>query len=155
MFVWENSGNTPAIDGVSSGNLRGLNAEPTEKQFQGTFDVSDLTKVTIGPKDTARSNPFGGLETIFFGKDLGDLAKIPSQIPPPPIVGKVFVWGWIMYRDIFRTKIHLTEFCLRCFNSVRSEDGSAIRLDFTATKEHNCTDDWCPDYQEMVSLYPK
>lgn len=154
--VWDNSGNTPAVGAVSVEDIKQLSSVPTEDQFHDGAKPSDFIKMTIGPKiDTATSTLYRA-DTLFFGKELGNLETIPPSTPPPPVAENVFFWGWTMYRDEFpHTEAHLTEFCLRVVGAERSSNGKMVRLDFTTTKEHNCTDQYCPDYKAMVALYPE
>jgi hypothetical protein len=154
--VWDNSGNTPAIGAVHGVDIKQLPGSPTEEQFQGKFNSTDLIKATIGPKTPLASSPLFRTDTLFFGKELGDLSAIPPLTPPPPITQNVFAWGWMMYRDEFReSDIHLTEFCMQLTDAHRSWDGKVIALVFAATKEHNCTDRYCPDYGLLTARYPK
>src|ERR1035438_10495590 len=89
-------------------------------------------------------------ESDLFGENLGDkLENFPAHLRPD-----YYLYGWMVYRDVLpNTPAHLTEYCRR-INSVDLLPGNPmnIRFNFEDSRQHNCTDQYCPDYSEMVTL---
>ena len=134
---WENAGNTPAI-GVLM--LFGVweRYDLTEAEFMGKA-ISPLLPTamsSVGPKTTIDSGVAHQPE---------DFATSEPEVP------RLF-WGWIVYRDIFpNSKIHVTEFCLKTTQIVPDGHGD-YGFDATVCDHHNCVDEFCEDYAEMVTL---
>lgn len=148
--IWDNSGNTPAIDVLQFFSTQAINRPPTEAEFQGVHPLPPEASVTpIGPKAPMES------ETISEQDFLGPmLSKSPGE--RSDIYTKVGYasWGWVVYRDVFKdTPVHITEFCEQVA-SIQVPDNPAESPNITLNrcKEHNCEDNYCTDYQSLVDL---
>jgi hypothetical protein len=151
---FENSGNTPAIDIVNSLNADWKmlpNVELDERKFKGLIDKSKMAIATLGPKNML---PFGYSEVeekMIFGDEFTTLMK-----KHPPMTTMPCLWGWMAYHDVLAgTKAHVTEFCVKITGFTTSvENGKAgVRFINSTCREHNCTDETCPDYSEIVDLF--
>jgi len=108
-------------------------------------------KTTIGPKSKQAVTPVFLDESFIFGTDLGD--KLEKFLPSAHPRSDLYFWGWMAYRDVFSdTKPHITEFC-RHLDTVRTAGGElALAFDFGYCDQHNCTDEHCPDYEDIIKL---
>ena len=143
---WENSGTTPAkiVDMyIQAGPLP---SEPDRDVFIGEETQSGGSNVVIGGKarvDTTsrRVNPPPSAQ--------------PSQVLKGPgtllLKKGIFIWGWIVYKDVFpRTKAHLSEFSVYV-NGVRYDMGGKTQMGFIPSDTHNCVDEDCEDYERIIS----
>jgi hypothetical protein len=82
-----------------------------------------------------------------------------------PSIKLIYAWGWIVYKDIFpNTPIHVTEFCNHLlatgYTAPDSDNplpppvtsNSTITTNWESCKKHNCIDQYCEDYDEVVKL---
>ncbi len=137
-----NEGNTPAVNALSAFNVQNLPHEPNEVEFIGNRIVS--AGQTIGPK-----TPFS----------VGPAMKDPNQvgiIGPPGHDSNLFFWGWTTYNDVFfpNTKKHLTEFCAKHIFTVTDQKKQPVALNMAGCSQHNCTDEYCADYAQIIALNP-
>jgi hypothetical protein len=148
---YENSGTTPALEVVNYLQA-GLADELTEDEFKGRAVSAFAT--TIGPRASQDVGPIIADEAVIFGRDLG---KVPKLVRITDDRGRrMMVWGWAVYKDIFfpNSRPHLTEFCRKVDSLTTGADGM-MRYAFTTCRSHNCTDESCPDYSEVVDSVAK
>jgi hypothetical protein len=64
---------------------------------------------------------------------------------------RAYLWGWVAYRDVFpQTKAHISEVC-QIVDSIHGPKNSFDpAVGYVMCQEHNCTDEDCGDYKEMV-----
>lgn len=148
---WENSGTTPAIQFRQVFNSGKHSGPITEEEFLSASLLFDYPTTYLGPKGTTISGSFGyPLEKISLNLQPGAKERRVSDL-------NILAWGWTVYRDVFKgTKEHVTEFCVQ-LNSVRLSDDPAKLPDmsFGTCVNHNCTDEYCPDYKEVISVAAK
>jgi hypothetical protein len=135
--IWQNAGDTPAIHVSNYFNTRILSAEPDEQTFRGP-EAINFPSTYIGPKANQLTN------LIFKSDDYLTLTRAPSEKE-----GR-YMWGWIAYNDSFPdTPIHVTETCelLAGETIVNNQISPAFAL----CHHHNCTDDNCEDYKDIVA----
>jgi hypothetical protein len=151
--LWENSGTTPAIRVVRAIGVNRIKDEPTEEQFLPEHITPDAALSVIAPKKQTDSGTIVLDEDALFGDTLTHTVTEASNRKMLE-AGYVFIWGWMTYRDIFReTKAHLTEFCEGLHNiTVPDAKDAQPTLDFIACHRHNCTDEQCDDYQQVLKL---
>lgn len=163
---WKNNGLTPATGIVGAVTADEIPEEPNEVQF-------------INERQ-ARGKYVSGI-SISQGDSLqvGPIIKDKSFLPTPAEASAnpdrhLFFWGWIAYHDVFQdTKTHVTEFCNRVLNvqetvatrmkppeKGRSDDsfihaGPVLDLGVCKKQNHNCIDENCPDYAQIVELAEK
>jgi hypothetical protein len=143
--VWENSGTTPATNGVSffstSQNITSL----TEDQFvpNGPLPLA----ASGGPVAAKGTNPTPGV-TVSEASVMGPVLNAVWQ-PGFDLKGQPILWGWTAYRDIFEhSSTRLTEFCDYV---TESEDNAGdFHFQFTRCPIHNCQDELCPDYRLLA-----
>lgn len=129
-----------------------LPSEPSEKDFRMDQSAGLIPQV-IGPKE---SHALGLVEK---GEDFLPVSKPVSgssvAASSAPLAGHRFFWGWVAYRDVLPgTKRHLTEFCRELrFVGYRSSNQN-LSLNFNSCQHHNCTDESCEDYEEMLTMVP-
>jgi hypothetical protein len=132
---------------------------PEEDFIQGSKRVPIVqSHIVIGPKVVTESGPEFLDESYIFGVELGD--KFQNFLSPHHHERKdVYLWGWVAYRDIFpSTKRHLTEYCehLGQAGLIPNFNGQEAHIVFDFTNcpygEHNCTDETCPDYNEVMGF---
>jgi hypothetical protein len=151
--TYENSGTTPALAAVSVFSYgEGGGILPEEEFREGRLGVGKLPVSTVAPKATQPAERQLLQESYVFGSPLGDdLGNFPDVHPK----SNLYFWGWMTYRDVFRgTKTHLTEFCRHMGppQMVRVPPQNAIRFNYEVCAQHNCTDENCPDYAEVVAF---
>ena len=103
--VWENSGSTPATDAAMWSNWKIFPEQPPVTYAYPDMDTNGNEIIdnvgynsTIGPHVTqagvALAIPIQAMRAVRAGQ------------------GRLFVWGWVEYRDVFEpSHIHRTEFC--------------------------------------------
>ncbi len=159
MFVNEGATNAINVEGVAE--MKELpGGEPTEEQFKGPYKHLPITGmgrnvargITITPPTP---------ESLILGTDLGP-AITPENIARTHFNPHLYIWGWVCYRDVFRdTKPHLTEFCIHVTGSGLVTLSSAsiasgmMNFNYEGCVRHNCDDDYCGDYEEVVALAQK
>jgi len=156
VFLWgftphlENSGTTPAVNAINSYCADRLGGEPGENDFEGPKNF-ERAPITIGPKAAPKLKELMVTEKTAFGQEIGT-NPTPGMIKKGP--ESLFVWGWVMYNDVFpNTKIHLTEFCESMGAISSLPDGKAISITYYSCAHHNCTDEYCEDYEQMVKNF--
>jgi hypothetical protein len=154
---WENSGITPATDVVGSFRIEELPNAPSGETFikpEGALNSS----IYIGPKGRLQQGIQKPLSFFTGGGGLSDIRKYNiEKLPPLRTHQRIFVWGWIFYRDVFpNTKPHLTEFAQEITGIAsavnRSEPGASVKMTLAACDQHNCVDDYCADYDKIINL---
>lgn len=148
--AFDNSGSTTAQDVRHSvgTNLLGFD-EPDEQGFIGPNVTSPEY---VGPKA-----PYSVTSPVPFPENLVPQISKPGWSPPAD-KRRIFFWGWAAYRDVFpNTRPHITEFCMRVNGVIeRSPQNQGWIMLTTSCRAHNCTDEYCPDYSEVVQkAYPK
>jgi hypothetical protein len=150
---YENDGNTTALHVVSAWTFAEGKGTITEKMFKSgkTGSMPDkLTEWVIAPRAVLGSVAFPVDESYIFGMNLGDKLE---NFPMAHQRDDSLIFGWVVYRDVFpRTKTHLTEFCKHFTPSDRiNKEPPSIKFNLENCPEHNCTDEYCSDYTEIVS----
>jgi hypothetical protein len=115
--LWENSGATPAEDKTMWASWRHFETEPTQDFYLFDWVVDGWL-------------PAGSRQSY-----IGFIAPHAVQYAPPLILptgllemvalkhGKIFIWGWIEYRDVFSKKrTHRTEFCSEVLATYTGDD---------------------------------
>jgi hypothetical protein len=157
--AFQNNGATPAINVVGHFKVVSSFSTPIpESEFQGT---GHSPSVTIGPKMTQETEPKSVYERSILGRDLADdLHDLPHDSKTLPIL----TYGWVVYRDVLpNTAPHLTEFCqlltgAKPMGVPVKYGGTPVVLagdfgfEWRTCSEHSCTDEYCPDYKEIVKL---
>jgi hypothetical protein len=141
LITWENSGSTPTKTGLTVVSFQPWDKEQLPDGF-GFPDTGPKNPIVIPPKGTGATGipvPIGYLQDVRDRKN------------------KLFVWGAIVYEDIFpNTPKRLTEFCFKLFdvsssNPDMSDTKTNIKWSSDACTQHNCYDENCPDYKERVT----
>jgi hypothetical protein len=143
-LIWENSGTTPAPLAKQHFRISRLKGEPMGETFFKVNEKKQPTTTYIGPKATVQTG------SVFARADV-----LPKLITPITIGTPTYIWGWIVYRDIFSfTKPHVTEVC-SVLSEVRITPISPKINDygffFNRCEHHNCTDDNCEDYNQVIA----
>jgi hypothetical protein len=107
----------------------------------------------IGPRESHAIGP------VEKGEDFLPVSKPVSgssiAVFPVPLAGHRFFWGWVAYRDVFPgTKRHLTEFCRELGFVGYRPSNQNVSLSFDSCRHHNCTDESCEDYEEILKMFP-
>jgi hypothetical protein len=158
---WKTLGTTPATNKIQyfySSNI--LTEEPVEDQFIGP--TKDRTRGgEIGPKSHKSIGPIVKSDEFILGtfklSDVGSPAFMQFFK-----ARRIFFWGWVIYNDVFpQTPVRLTEFCeevngIAVMGSSVTNPNPLIpkmrpNLNLKECNQHNCTDEYCSDYQEIVS----
>ncbi len=149
----ENVGTTPAVSVIHFWGLDYLPNEPDEKTFKG--DHTKFQAITVGSKATQPLTPYTKYESFLFGNDLGDdLGNFTKWATPNK--WQLFIWGWVGYRDVFSsTKPHITEFCGKLMSIDINPVAKTLKWQMMNCDTHNCTDEYCKDYDSIAELVPK
>jgi hypothetical protein len=154
---WENSGATPATEAIDYYRVDELPGEPDGEIFWGDKGSPHNTNY-LGPKGRLSHSIKRPLSFYTGARELGAITSTRE------LERKIFFWGWIVYRDVFpKTKPHLTEFCHQMvlighgitpgqktsFPPPRWPD---LSLQTQTCQEHNCVDQDCTDYTEIMKL---
>ena len=150
--VWQNSGSTPAAKIVGDFHSERLSREPDDKKFRTPVPGQPFNQTTLGPKATefvgSRSFP----EADILYSDMGDDPRRMHERVRPG----TFIWGWAAYRDVFPdTPTHVTEFCAFLAGYRINPDQNTITPMYGNCAKHNCNDQYCPDYREILKMLPK
>ena len=160
----ENSGTTPAVDKIQEfWGTNDLSDEPTELEFLGPDNDHPIGE--IGPRSKSNMGPLIKSSKFVMGKYPFTRESVASKEWRAFFHSeRVFLWGWIGYRDVFaKTRPHVTEFCEE-LNGVAIGYNLSIpekerfpepRLNFKECKTHNCTDEHCEDYETIAAMVPK
>jgi hypothetical protein len=154
-----NDGATPAIDVVQYFQTDELPNGMTEGRFVGDQTIVAKFKNdrgTIGSKQNHTIGPIFKTDKYIFGENLGiDFSHI-GQLKPMIFSKEIYFWGWLLYRDVFpHTDIHLTEFCEHFSGMTVNPKEETLTVQFSYCGEHNCTDKYCKDYQQIVDAVYK
>jgi hypothetical protein len=160
--TWENTGPTTATTAVQDFFVDKLLSEPNEQQFIGTN--KHHAAYQIGP----RAKQEGAIREVADSLIMQTVAHFPDV---ETVHWKIFFWGWVVYRDVLpETKPHVTEFCSHLvevnfpITTKQSKDlmgrpplssESSAMITWEACDEHNCVDEYCKDYEEMMQFLPK
>lgn len=153
----ENSGATPAVNVLRYMTFADLAKEPTDEEFISKKAVPPSTPVTVvGPKQRLEIGPLSIPEEVMTG----DLSRHGNDkyTYATTFDHGLFIWGWVLYRDVFpSTSQHLTEFCLEKTGVAMTSSSPAKPTDMTTfsfnpCQHHNCTDQDCPNYREVIGL---
>jgi hypothetical protein len=143
-----NNGTTPAIQAVQRFVVDELPNGLSEETFTGDFSEQKANVGTVGPKATYTVGPaLKSDQFVFMGQKI-DLEH-PERARAIQIEKHIYFWGWAAYRDIFRnTPLHLTEFCA-VLNGMSINRTKQVQLYFSKCPVHNCTDEYCSDYETI------
>ena len=140
--IIENSGTTPAISVITSFQAKsGLSVEPNEELFKG--NGKDMSPPgTVGSKVLEDVGPISTPEAAIFGRDFADNF---SNVTITNFDPRTFLWGWIVYKDVFHdTAPHLTEYCRQIgqVSVIRdlSHPDPQVTFNWHACRDHNCTE---------------
>jgi hypothetical protein len=151
--VWENTGTTPAIHAISDYTVLVGPVGITEDLFKSSgiaTTQSRLVETIIASKATQGGVVSSWDEASIFGVNLGDNFE---NFPNAHQRGDVWIFGWTVYRDVMpNTKDHLTEFCRHLEQpGLIAETPPKIKYNLSTCPTHNCEDEYCPDYAEIVA----
>jgi hypothetical protein len=154
--TYENTGATQATGSINYFNYGVLDDEPSEAAFIGEINLRSA-RATIGPKMTQGGGRKFVEENVIFGIDLGDNPL--STLPGARFNKHIVMWGWAAYQDVFpRTRPHITEFCQKLIGYQVAPDpnpAQMIRFSGAGCNHHNCTDEDCDDYKDLVKTLRK
>lgn len=132
--VWQNAGTTPTRHGRAHVNWRYF-----ERSIPNDFDFADFDEMgnrvlaydsylplVLGPKAQSFS-PLMAIDTATLGM-VRDLK------------GRVLIWGWAEYDDVFAEGRHRTEFC---YQMTITGAGAAGRVGFVQYRRFNGVDEEC------------
>jgi hypothetical protein len=146
----ENSGTTPAISEIAYFNGDNLPNEPTGEQFIGP-PKSHRPISVIGPKSPVEVGELHKMDSFILGNEpFSSIGLVEPQ--------HVIFWAWVAYRDVFPgTKPHVTEVCQKLFGlaSNRIFPNPSIGFSLLNCETHNCTDEYCADYDKIAALVPQ
>jgi hypothetical protein len=144
--VFENSGTTQGMKAISYFHSAPLANDLSEEDFVGS--QAKFIPTSIGPKATPTVGPVRFDESDIFGIELGSVPrKVTSQTH---LNRRLTFWGWLRYRDRFaNTETHIAEYCQRLEGAKLENDGLTFR--FVACETHNCNDDDCADYKDLLA----
>jgi hypothetical protein len=131
--VWQNSGNTPAIGITTLVGAAEREEEPTEDEFLSATQIPKIKGVIAAKAEQPTSD-------IRVAKSFAD-----DTVSTPR-----FLWGWIVYRDIFQKKAHVTEFCIKAVEIRHFQDGH-LHFSGGVCDRHNCVDEFCDDYSTIAA----
>jgi hypothetical protein len=135
-FHWENGGTTPTLDMQTHISFELLRSDLPED-----FTFPDLPKgeppfrMFVGPKATSRSAPL--------------FVPAPDIIAVHDHMGRLYIWGWAKYRDIFpKTGEHITRFCSELTDvtgDLSGVNGTPVNLQTANCPRGNCYDQECKE----------
>jgi hypothetical protein len=141
FMEWENSGSTPTRNARTRINYLRISTELPANFTFPDFGSDPTIPIVFGPKAVLSS----------------------TQLPIPTATMAsvqqhrlhLYIWGWTAYNDVFRsTKLHVTEFCRELTEiSGNLETGEQISFLFSTCAQHNCIDEECNDYEQMVQRH--
>jgi hypothetical protein len=155
LAIMPNDGNTPASDVISTIIVVAQDKEPTDQDLLRISDRRAYIEGFVGPKRTLAVGKAQHSDTYLFGAPLPTI-HLETTVPLPK---SIYLYGWAVYRDIFpNTKVHLTEFCLQLEGvgtHLPTTPGGDIvyNLPMAACHTHDCTDEYCTNYKQMVAFY--
>jgi hypothetical protein len=156
---WENTGTTPANITSQAFFEDKLPAEPTEEQF---LKKPLIQNAVMGPKAVRNVGNIVATDINLFGRELPhrdrDIIAMPIQTLTQYGGSLHVFWGWVTYRDIFSdTPLHVTEFCeyLSAVVVIRDNPQSPLGFAWMPCEHHNCADEHCNDYNDVVALATK
>ena len=130
--VWENAGNTPAIELISRANLYSPNTLLLPGFTKADLVGDNINIGVLGPKATTNFGHFLENKDAMIG-----MKNAPSAT----------LWGWATYKDILPgTPMHITRFCyvIQWINGDPSDIKSDLDVRYqVCPREGNCTDQEC------------
>jgi hypothetical protein len=148
MATWENVGTTSALVSAYMYNIADL-PQVTEGQFTGGVvhgEEPQYLRRVIGPHDTYKIGPFLTPREELKGWRQAQVTKEQRNF---------IFFGWIVYRDVFKdTPVHVSEFC-RFPGLVGVDESKKLNITFEFCKQHNCADEQCEDYKEIMAFTQK
>jgi hypothetical protein len=132
--IWENSGNTPPVDGHMYVNqLPELQAlRPGFSKCQIGDSVQPLISVAPhGTTNVSALNLNGSALTLFKNGQRN----------------KFYIWGWFTYKDTIVNEPHMTRFCWDVKRVIGNPDNieNSLKLIHMLCNEGNCFDDDCKE----------
>ena len=107
---------------------------------------------TVGPKGPYIIGPIFRTDEEVLNSKFSVDWKRAGTIPGVVIQKKLFFWGWVIYKDVFPdTKPHLVEFCQQLSGVLANTKEKSLQLVFGNCPGHNCTDEYCKDYEQIIS----
>jgi len=155
-LLFDNSGVTPAVATIAHVQIKERYTPPEGDDFIGdekTFEVGN-----IGPKAVTTWSPITApTEEYVLGTDFADIQKMTfadlNGINDKLHMRPIYLWAWVGYRDIFQ-KPHVVEACFRLqYLSISLPKNDLVWMWGNCAK-HNCTDEYCPQYQEIENKIP-
>jgi hypothetical protein len=149
--TWENTGSTPAKSVIMQ-FTGGPYPWPIDNYVLREGETRDkFHPSVIGPKGTLNSGLYSVRTEDLIGRPLKKTGTV--------------MWGWVVYRDVFKgTKPHVTEFCqtIAALNAEPPQNvpvpksfsipvGSKINFELLSCPQHNCADEDCKDYAEVIA----
>jgi len=143
---WFNSGNTPAKDGVTLGNLQMWRGE-----LPSGFDFKDIN---APPPNSIPHNIVGPHQGVPIQLAVG----IDNFRAQRAGTDRMFFYGWIVYKDVFAgDPDRLTEFCtemiqVAIFDAKKdiADPSQNFSWNTQPCRENNCYDEDCKDYSEKI-----
>ena len=143
-MMWENSGTTPMVEGTAYfGHMKSLGGIPAGFDYPG--DHPEGVNFTVSPKGNK------SLDVVINTDELNEIQNKTNRY---------FLYGTLVYRDVFQdSPIRVTEFCTEITfvmftNGFQNPDFGdpkmGIGLKTGDCKEHNCYDNYCPDYKKFA-----
>lgn len=158
--ILDNNGATPATNKIqyfTADNT--LGNEPSEEEFVGEAKGYGVGG-GFGPKSRSLIGRIIKSDEFILGTfrlmDVGS-PKFVEFFEKR----RIFFWGWVVYRDAFpNTPLRLTEFCqevkgIGITGNPTSNPNPLFPkmkpgLSLSECRHHNCTDEYCEDYQQVV-----
>lgn len=107
----------------------------------------------VGPKDQRVLGPIFQTDQFVLGDWRIDWNKLKGNPQSVLISRHVLSWGWVIYRDVFpKTPRHLTEFCQELSAVIMNPKDQTITVPFSDCGSHNCTDEYCDDYKQLLDF---
>lgn len=152
MLGWENAGYTAATDVVGAFNVKPMDDEPDDAEFEQAI-VGSYSPAVVPSKGVFYSGTVGWKDNELFGMQFDD-----RRLGGKPFPKAILVYGYVLYRDIFNTK-HLGEYCSVFERAFRNFDDTGKLVSWNIVlngcKRHNCEDKRCPNYKAMIAKLPK
>lgn len=137
---WYNNGSTQANYLLTCVNGKYFPFVEYPEGIPDDYTFPDLAEREDWPMDH-------GPKSMFYGDPLNFSEETVNNTIAGH--GRIYVWGWVEYNDIFDTYRHRTEFCDEVvIKSIDDEDigisGMGIRsIGIRSHKKHNGADDYC------------
>jgi hypothetical protein len=132
--IWENSGNTPPVDGRMY-----VNQIPEQQALRPGFSkcqVGDSVQplISVAPHGTTNVAAL-------------DLSAVELNLFKNGQRKKLYIWGWFTYKDTIVNESHMTRFCWDVKRLIGTPDDTAnpVNLLHALCDEGNCFDDDCKE----------